>query len=82
MARFLTKSWQDKRPGWTRRVRWYESRTDATYEEVGFVSIRLNFIDPNGEVNMFYADDPSAVADWEAFKHGDLDILELMRRKG
>lgn len=75
MARFLTKSWQDKRPGWTRRVRWYEA-------DDGIVNIRLNFIDPNGEVNMFYGDDTSAYKDWEAFKHGDLGVLELMRRKG
>lgn len=42
--RALHKSWQDKRPGWTHRVRWYEGEDD----------IRLSFETPISRHNDWY----------------------------
>lgn len=43
MARYLHKSWQDKRSGFTRRVRWFQGDR-----------IRLEFITPERQSNQFF----------------------------
>ena len=60
------KSWQDKRPGWRRRVRWFEGRTGDS------LSIRLNFcdMDEHRECNRFYVSREDATDDYEAFIAG------------
>jgi hypothetical protein len=56
------KSWQDRRPGFTRRVRWYEGTTAS-----GKPSIRLN-MESMGEVwNEFFSDRDEATRVYEAF---------------
>lgn len=55
--RTLHKSWQDKRPGWTRRVRWYDGP-----------EIRLCFEDQYGKQNKFYTNAADAQHDYDQFK--------------
>jgi hypothetical protein len=55
----LHKSWQDKRPGWTRRVRWYD-RPDG--------SVRLCFENEFGKQNEYYDNANHAQSAFDAFK--------------
>lgn len=70
--RAFHKSWQNKRPGWTRRVRWYQ-------QTLPYLSIRLNFIDfdEHRECNRFYTDRDEATRDYEAFIAG-ATVKEMM----
>ncbi len=69
MSRYLHKSWQDKRPGWTRRVRWYEG-----------VPIRLNFIDQSwGEANLFFDTAEAAQEAYDRFVNG-ASIVQISYR--
>jgi hypothetical protein len=65
--RQIHKSWQDKRSGWTRRVRWYEGLDD----------IRLNFEDETGSVNRYYKTKDSAQADYDNFRQGNASVPQL-----
>ena len=65
MSRSLHKSWQNKRPGWTRRVRWYEMPLSD-----GGVSIRLNFIDEKGMANRFFDTREEAQTAYDGFVGG------------
>jgi hypothetical protein len=59
--RALHKAWQDKRPGWTRRVRWFQ----GTGED-----IRLEFTDEERKVNVFF-DSPEEAQRWfDSFVQG------------
>lgn len=60
------KSWQNKRPGWTRRVQWYQAESD------GIVSIRLVFTDTEEgrEIRKYYPSTEAANADYAAFIAG------------
>lgn len=69
--RHLHKSWQDKRPGWTRRVRWYES-------EVPNANIRLCFEEGDGRINRIYPDYVSAQADFNAFVNRQTSVLSML----
>lgn len=75
MPRGLHKAWQDVRPGWTRRVRWYVGNS---YD---ISPIRLNFVDPEGECNMYYHTPDQATVDYDAFKAGELTVMQLIKRK-
>lgn len=70
--RSILKSWQDCRPGWTRRVRWYEPGVSGE-------TIRLCFEDADGKANRLYAAELDAQADWECFKSGSLSVVEVLR---
>lgn len=73
--RIPIKSWQNKRPGWTIRVRWYEGPDH---------DIRLQFEsrDPaatDRDVKHKFYDNPAeAQADYEAFCNGDLTFEQLV----
>ena len=70
--RHYHRSWQDKRPGWTRRIRWY-APTEGSAQ-----GIRLNLIDEDGEVNL-YPDDPEhAMSLFPSFKEGKLGTMEIL----
>jgi hypothetical protein len=62
--RVYTKSWQDRRPEWRRRVRWFEGQDP--------LSIRLKFtdLDEGRERNGFYRDREEATRAYEAFIAG------------
>jgi len=62
MPRSYHKSWQDRRPGWRRRVKWYQGQGD----------IRLNFVDMDEgrERNCFYVDREEATSAYERFIAG------------
>lgn len=62
MSRFLKKSWQDKRSGWTRRVRWYEGET-----------VRLQFEDDFGRCNRFFESKADAQLAYDNFVNGVTD---------
>lgn len=53
----LHKSWQDRRPGFTRRVRWYEGPDD----------VRLQFEEFGDVWNRIFTDRGKAQLAWEAF---------------
>jgi hypothetical protein len=57
----LHKSWQNKRPGWTRRVRWY-NRADG--------QVRLCYEDDLGRYNVQYETPALAQAAFDQFKAG------------
>lgn len=75
IQRALRRAWRNDRGGrWTRRVRWYEFRSNEG------VSIRLNFAERQSfdtprrlwvEVNTFYSDDESAERDVQRFAEGE-----------
>jgi hypothetical protein len=74
-VRTLHKSWQDKRPGFTKRVRWYEPGYEGQ-------SIRLNFYDAMyGETNMFYTRQEAATEHYDAFKDGKITVQRLLEIK-
>lgn len=54
------KGWQNKRPGWTRRVRWLQGPDD----------IRLEFTDETGKCNRIYKTKEEATVDYERFIAG------------
>jgi hypothetical protein len=64
--RVCKKSWQDRRPEWRRRVRWFQGLIGES------VTIRLKFtdLDEGRETNRFYTDEDSATSDYEAFISG------------
>lgn len=72
-TRAYHKSWQDRRPEWRRRVRWFEGRIGES------VTIRLKFtdLDEGRECNRFYGEHDSATRDYEAFISG-ATVLSLM----
>lgn len=70
--RYYHRGWQDKRPGWTRRIRWF-APTDGSTE-----GIRLNLVDEDGEVNIFPADADEATALMQKFKDGKLGTMEIL----
>lgn len=59
--RSLHKAWQNKRPGWTRRVRWYEGPGP---------DIRLEFQDEERKVNVFFDSHEEAQKWYDAFAEG------------
>lgn len=73
--RSIDKRWQDKRPGWTRRVTWYEGNSE-------FQPIRLTFEDANGRGNRVYGMEEREVAqrDFDAFKTGALTVLDVQSK--
>lgn len=72
--RAYLKGWQDKRPGWTRRVRWLE----------GMYSIRLEFTDPTGKCSLIYnktVEFGDANRDYEAFIRGELSVDDILAER-
>ena len=71
------KSWQDKRPGFTKRVRWYQGQAGET------LSIRLHFEDygEHRACNRFYTDHGEATRDYETFIAGEVTVKELMNAR-
>lgn len=69
MARSYHKGWQDKRPGWKKRVRWYQGREGKTD------SIRLNFTDELGSRNEFFNSVEEATVEYEKFIAGERHAL-------
>lgn len=65
--RALHKAWQNRRPGWTRRVRWYEGPED----------IRLQFEDELGKANLIYERKVVATKAYEAFIAGKFTTQDL-----
>jgi hypothetical protein len=65
------KSWQNQRPGWTRRVTWYAGDAD----------VRLRFEDGDGKTCRYYRTAEEAQKDYDAFRAGMLNVLSLMERK-
>jgi hypothetical protein len=66
--RFLYKLWQDRRPGFTRRVRWYQPGDPAE-------PIRLKFEDAaHGEASRTYPTAAEAQAAYDAFCQGRLTV--------
>lgn len=61
--RTRAKSWQDRRPGWTWRVTWYDGITD----------IRLKFEDPQGSRSVVYPNSVAAQAAYDAFRRTATD---------
>lgn len=69
--RHLHKSWQDKRSGWTRRVRWYQYNP-------GFegIDIRLEFTDETGVKNEYFTDSDTAQHEFDAFKTDERQLYK------
>jgi hypothetical protein len=66
--RFLYKLWQDRRPRFTRRVRWYQPTDPGE-------TIRLTFEDAaHGEASRCYATATDAQRDYDAFREGRLTV--------
>jgi hypothetical protein len=63
--RHIEKRWQDKRPGWTRRITWYEGKRD----------VRLKMEDEFGTANRQYVNRDIAEEAWLAFIMGDLTTV-------
>jgi hypothetical protein len=70
--RSIHKSWQNRRPGFTRRVRWYNP-DDSDFNG----TIRLNFEDEYGQQNVYYKTLEEAQAEFDAFKADELNTLEI-----
>jgi hypothetical protein len=67
--RFLYKSWQDRRPRFSRRVRWYTTGCPSE-------PVLLKFEDANiGEASRSYAD---AQPDYDAFCQGRLTVEAIL----
>lgn len=62
------KRWQDRRSGWTRRVRWYEGKPD---------DIRLKFEDADGSVSLFFTEQAQAQYCYDRFRRGDSTVQQL-----
>lgn len=71
------KSWQNKRPGFTKRVRWYQG---PSTDEGKSGYIRLDFEDHDDglQVNRFYPTKEDATLDYEAFIAGEKDVADLL----
>ena len=67
------KSWQNRRPGWTRRVTSYR-RDD---ESGGWTDVRLCFEDESGKVNRYYSNLESSQVAFDAFRNGEMDVPTL-----
>lgn len=70
MARSLLKSWQDRRPAWSKRARWYKGSWD---------DIRICFEDEHGITNRFYSDTAEAQQAYDDFRAGKFTVLDLLR---
>lgn len=72
MARHLHKSWQNKRPGFEYRVRWYEP-------EFEHEDIRLDFITPQLRTNRYYKTAADAQVAFTAFRISKaiVDVIPL-----
>jgi hypothetical protein len=57
MPRYLTKSWQDKRPGFDYRIRWYQGQGD----------VKIVTITPDGEMRHYFTDREDALVFWQQF---------------
>lgn len=71
-GRSYLKGWQDKRPGWTRRVRWYQGRED----------VRLQFEERAEDgtrhiAHRVYKDTDAAQMDFELFTR-DLITVDML----
>lgn len=77
--RHLYKSWQNRRPGFTRRVRWYQRDKPIGYAGEGV--IRLCFEDDHGIVNMYYSEADTAQPDYDAFRDGNLSVMMLWKQR-
>ena len=66
-TRSYVKSWQDKRPGWTRRVRWYEGIIGDDLP-----TIRLEFTDTERRRNRFFTDRDEAQTAYDTFIEGTM----------
>jgi hypothetical protein len=77
MARSYHKGWQSDRPlkRDSRRVKWYQGMIGD------MLSIRLNFSDEIGAVNLFYSDKDLAQNDYERFIRGEVEVIDLMDAK-
>jgi hypothetical protein len=79
VPRALRRGWQNNRPAWSRRCRWYEWRSNEG------VSIRLQFetrdltTGTRKRVNRFYSDDALALNDMERFEQGE--SLRVLRNE-
>jgi hypothetical protein len=67
--RSLHKAWQDKRPGWTRRVRWYQGEGHEVYGV-----IRLKFEDESGSWNAFFNCEADAQEAFNEFRNGAVRV--------
>jgi hypothetical protein len=79
MSRHYLKSWQDRRPAWTRRVRWYQGSRIHVDGMTGPITevddIRLEFIDEFGRWNEFFGHREDAQRRYDLFMAGDLNML-------
>lgn len=60
--RAIHKRWQNRRPGWTRRVTWYRGIIVNGRE-----NIRLQFEDEFGKCHRFYTTSESAQSAYDSF---------------
>lgn len=67
--RYLYKSWQDARSGWTRRVRWYQY--NPGFEDM---DIRLEFTDETGVKNEYFTSAADAQKEFDSFKTGERQL--------
>jgi hypothetical protein len=65
------KGWQDKRPGWTRRARWFKPGSPTE-------RIRIEFTDQLGKINRFYENETEATAEYEAFIAERANTIDMM----
>jgi hypothetical protein len=75
-SRSYYKGWQDKRPGWRKRAKWFQVGLETT-------DIRINFVDldEGRECNRFYNNYEAAQADYGAFMVGHKTVLQLMEER-
>jgi hypothetical protein len=66
--RWMHKRWQNKRPGWTRRVTWYKGHDD----------VRLKFEDETGIANRTYRSHVVADMMFEGFVRGEVTVQSLL----
>lgn len=70
--------WQNIRPGFTRRARWYKPTAEAF--ERGY-PIRLNFEDESHSANLYYTTVEEAQADWDDFKADKVSVADLRAKR-
>ena len=63
------KSWQDKRPGWTRRIRWLQGPGN---------DIRLELTDADGRVSLYPDNAEIAQEIFDDFIAGAIEVRELI----
>jgi hypothetical protein len=66
------KGWQNKRPGFTRRVRWLQGQV--------IPPIRLEFMDEDGKMSDYYMDEATAQYDFDLFVEGKLSVHDIQMR--